>query len=93
MLSTLDSGIIFTYLALMVGIGLYASRKQDRINDYFVAGGKLGTFSVVCLWMASWVGGAAIELAPMFTLDQLWPGLAVSAGVFATVSLFSRKAE
>jgi SSS family solute:Na+ symporter len=60
MLSTLDSGIIFTYLALMVGIGLYASRKQDSINDYFVAGGKLGTFSIACLWMASWVGGAAI---------------------------------
>lgn len=60
MLSTLDSGIIFGYLALMVGIGLYASRKQDSINDYFVAGGKLGTFSIACLWMASWVGGAAI---------------------------------
>ncbi len=60
MLNAIDSGIIFSYLALMVVIGLYASRKQNNIKDYFVAGGTLGTFSIACLWMASWVGGAAI---------------------------------
>ncbi len=60
MLSTLDTGIIFAYLALMIAIGLYASRGQDSVQDFFVAGGKLGTFSIACLWLASWVGGAAI---------------------------------
>lgn len=60
MLSTIDTSIIFVYLALMVAIGLYASRKQNSVKDYFIAGGTLGTFSIACLWMASWVGGAAI---------------------------------
>jgi len=60
MLSTLDTGIIFAYLALMLAIGLYASRGQNTVKDYFVAGGKLGTFSIAFLWLASWVGGAAI---------------------------------
>lgn len=60
MLSGIDTGIIFAYLALMVAIGIYASRKQDSIEDFFVAGGKVGTISIACLWLASWVGGAAI---------------------------------
>jgi SSS family solute:Na+ symporter len=60
MLSTIDTGIIFAYLALMIAIGLYASRKQNSVKDFFIAGGKLGTFSIACLWLASWVGGAAI---------------------------------
>ena len=60
MLHTIDTGIIFAYLALMIAIGIYASRKQDSVEDFFVAGGRVGTFSIACLWLASWVGGAAI---------------------------------
>ena len=155
MLSTLDTGIIFAYLALMLAIGLYASRGQNTIKDYFVAGGKLGTFSIAFLWLASWVGGAAIvgvasglmawqmrdivgillvaftintaalfvptiaivssrrvntaaafwsitlalltvigwyvasaiDLAPVFSIDPLWPGLLVSIAVFTGLGL------
>lgn len=60
MLSALDTSLIFAYLALMIAIGLYASRGQDSVQDFFVAGGRLGTLSIACLWLASWVGGAAI---------------------------------
>lgn len=60
MLGTIDTGIIFAYLALMIVIGIYASLKQDSIEDFFVAGGRVGTFSIACLWLASYVGGAAI---------------------------------
>ncbi len=60
MLSTIDTSIIFAYLALMIAIGVYAGRNQDTVEDFFVAGGKVGTFSIACLWLASWVGGAAI---------------------------------
>ena len=60
MLSSLDTGIVFAYLALMIVIGLYASRKQNTVEDFFVAGGRVGTFSIACLWLASWVGGAAV---------------------------------
>ena len=60
MISTIDTSIIFAYLALMIAIGVYAGHNQDTVEDFFVAGGKVGTFSIACLWLASWVGGAAI---------------------------------
>ena len=60
MLGPIDTGIIFAYLALMVAIGVYASRRQSSVEDFFVAGGKLGSISTACLWLAGWVGGAAI---------------------------------
>jgi len=60
MLGPIDTGIIFAYFGLMIAIGIYASRRQSSVEDFFIAGGKLGTFSIACLWMASWVGGAAI---------------------------------
>jgi SSS family solute:Na+ symporter len=60
MLGLIDTGIIITYLALMIAIGVYASRRQNSVEDYFVAGGRLGSFSIACLWLASWVGGAAV---------------------------------
>lgn len=58
-MSTLDTTIIFAYFAMLVVIGIYASRRQDSVEDYFVAGGRLGTFSIARLWLASWVDGAA----------------------------------
>ena len=60
MLGFIDTAIIFAYLALMIAIGIYASRRQDSVDDYFIAGGKLGSVSIACLWLASWVGGAAV---------------------------------
>ena len=60
MLGAVDTGIIFAYLVLLIVIGIYASRQQDSIEDFFVAGGRVGTFSIACLWLASYVGGAAI---------------------------------
>lgn len=60
MLGPIDTGIIFAYLVLMIALGIYASRQQDSVEDYFIAGGKLGSVSIACLWLASWVGGAAI---------------------------------
>ncbi len=59
-LGVLDTGIIFAYFLLLLGIGIYASRRQDSVEDYFIGGGNVGTFSIACLWVASWVGGAAI---------------------------------
>ena len=60
MLGPIDTGIIFAYLALMMAMGISASRRQNSVEDYFVAGGKLSSFSIACLWLATWVGGAAV---------------------------------
>jgi len=59
-MSDIDTGIILVYFAAMVLIGVYASRQQDDIADYFTAGGRMGAISIACLWLASWTGAASI---------------------------------
>ncbi|MEL7568201.1 MAG: sodium:solute symporter family protein, partial [Dehalobacterium sp.] len=44
----------------MLVIGFYANRKQKTTEDYYVAGRRLGSFSIMVLWIASWIGGASI---------------------------------
>ena len=59
-MSNIDTAIIFGYMLLMIVIGVYASRRQNNVEDYFVAGGRLGSFSIACLWLATYIGGAAV---------------------------------
>lgn len=56
----LDVAIIILYLFAMVAIGVYANKKQKNTDDYYVAGRKMGTGSIMVLWIASWIGGASI---------------------------------
>jgi SSS family solute:Na+ symporter len=83
-LTNLDLVIVFGYLGLMVGLGIYASRKQRNIEDYFVAGRRLGSFSIACLWLASWVGGASIvggaAKAHDIGMSAIWYVLSLSLG-------------
>jgi SSS family solute:Na+ symporter len=58
--STIDTSIVFIYLALMVAIGWYASTRARGVDDYYVAGRRQSTFSIACLWLAGWIGGASI---------------------------------
>lgn len=59
-MGALDIVILFAYLALMVGLGFYAKRRQKNIEDYFVAGRRMGPFTISCMGLAAWIGGAAI---------------------------------
>ena len=59
-MSVIDTVILFAYLALMVGLGFYAQRRQKNVDDYYVAGRRLGPLTVACLWIAAWIGGAAV---------------------------------
>ena len=46
-LSFLDNSIIIVYFILVLGIGLYYSRKKDQdTQDYFLAGRNLGWFAI-----------------------------------------------
>jgi len=82
--STLDTGIIFAYMGLMVAIGLYANYRQKNVEDYYVAGRRLGPFSIACLWLASWVGGASIigssARAHEIGISAIWYVLALAIG-------------
>jgi SSS family solute:Na+ symporter len=56
----LDYLVLTLYLAGMVAIGFHAQRRQKDVEDYFVAGRRLGALTIACLWIAAWIGGAAV---------------------------------
>jgi SSS family solute:Na+ symporter len=88
-LSGLDIGIIVFYMAGMLFIGIYSGKKQQDSDDYFVAGRKAGVFSITCLWLSSWIGGASIvgtaERAYSMGITAVWyvVVIAVSLVIFA----------
>lgn len=59
-MGAIDTTILFSYLGLLIVLGFYANRRQRDIDDYFVAGRRMGPFTIGCLWLASWIGGASI---------------------------------
>jgi SSS family solute:Na+ symporter len=59
-MTPIDTAIVFGYLVMLIGLGIYASRRQQGPEDYFLAGRRQGTLSIACLWLASWVGGAVV---------------------------------
>ena len=56
----IDTTILFVYLALLISLGFYAKHRQKGLEDYFVAGRRMGPIMIAFMWMAAWVGGAAI---------------------------------
>ena len=54
-MSTIDYGILATYLGFVLCLGLWFARKDDNSNeeDYFVAGRSLGWFAVGASLFAS----------------------------------------
>lgn len=85
-MSSIDTTILFAYLAMIIGLGIYANRKQQGVEDYYVAGRRMGTLTIACLWMASWVGGASIigSSARAFEIGvtSIWYITALALGCF-----------
>ncbi len=59
-MSGLDYGLLTVYLALLIGLGFWAKHRQKDVEDYYVAGRRLGPITIACLWIAAWIGGAAV---------------------------------
>ncbi len=81
-----DYIIIFLYMAMMVAIGIYASTRQKNVDDYYVGGRRQGTFSIMCLWLASWIGGASVigasSLAYRLGITGIWYVTSTATGCF-----------
>jgi sodium/pantothenate symporter len=76
-----ERGLVLVYLAVCIGIGVYASRKVLASRDeYWVAGRRIGTAVNSMAIMASLASGGSI-IGVM--------GLAYSQGIPATLALFA----
>lgn len=51
---------LVAYLALNIGVGLYAARRVKNSSDYLVAGHRLPLFMVVTTTFATWFGSETI---------------------------------
>ncbi len=82
---------IIIYLLLMVGLGLWATRRSKNVEDYRLAGRQLGplmytgTMSAVVIGGSATVGGVA--LGYQHGISALWMVTAIAAGLLL-LSLF-----
>lgn len=59
-MGAIDYGVLTAYLALLISLGFWARHRQKDVEDYYVAGRRLGPVTIACLWIAAWIGGAAV---------------------------------
>jgi SSS family solute:Na+ symporter len=96
-MGAIDTGILFIYLALMVGLGFYAKHRQQNVEDYFVAGRRLGPLTIACLWIAAWIGGAAVVGTSArvyeFGITGIWYVLAQAIGLLLFGLLMAQRVK
>lgn len=89
-MGVLDIIMILGYLIFMLWLGIYASKKQKNIEDFYLGGKNMGTLSMMSLWLSSWVGGAAIigtaENAYKMGITGIWyvGSMCIGFAVFGT---------
>lgn len=78
-------GIIFSYLALLMAIGIYASKKAKSSSSFFLADRSLKKFALTATITATTVGGSATIVAGgriyANGLPALWYDLAGALGL------------
>lgn len=96
-MGSLDIGILVVYLALMVGLGFYAKHRRQNVEDYFVAGRRMGPMTIACLWVAAWIGGASVVGTSArvyeFGITGVWYILAIAIGCLLFGLLVARRVK
>lgn len=59
-MDAVDIGFIIVYLAAMLLIGLYSNKKHKGVENYYVAGRRSSSVTIMCLWLSCWIGGASV---------------------------------
>ncbi len=76
----LDALIIFAYLAMLAGIGIYFSRRQKNLEEYFLASRRMGWLPVGMSLMAALNSGIDYIAQPSWVIIY---------GLVGTVSVLS----
>ena len=78
--SELTIGILIGYLTLLIGIGIYSSKKISSTSGFFLADRKLGTFALTATLTATVVGGSATIATGALIYTSGLPGLWLDIG-------------
>ncbi|MFC1503646.1 sodium:solute symporter family protein, partial [Pseudomonadota bacterium] len=97
--NTIVLGIVLGYLAFLVCIGIYSSKKINNSEDFLVAGRRLGPFLIAGTLAATEIGGGSslgvVEKAyGEWGLSALWyvATMGVTFTIIAMVAPMLRKA-
>jgi SSS family solute:Na+ symporter len=91
----LDYVVIAIYMAGMIGIGLWATKRSKSEEDFLVAGRRLGptlyagTMAAVVLGGASTVG--AVGLGYQFGISGMWLVFSIGCGILLLSLAFAAK--
>jgi len=77
--------IAFTINSAALVVPTFAIVAQNKVN----ADAAFWSITLSLITVIGWYIGSTLELASIFTIDPLWPGLLVSIIVFAGISLFA----
>lgn len=75
MAAATEAVALAAYLAVMIGIGWWATRRQRGVGDWLVAGRRLGVWVVALSMVATTASGFAFIGAPGLTYSFGWPPL------------------
>ncbi|MDR1271973.1 MAG: sodium:solute symporter family protein [Clostridiales Family XIII bacterium] len=90
-MNTFDISIIVIYFVAMVAIGVYAGKRQQGMDDYFLGGRNMGAVTLATLWMAGWIGGTSVvgtaSNGYSMGITAVWYVFSIAVGlvVFGTV--------
>ena len=69
------------YLLVLLGIGFWAKRRAKKVNDYLVAGRKLGLLMTACTIAAVQIGSGVVVGGATTGADSgVWPGMYYALG-------------
>ncbi len=69
------------YLLVLLGIGFWAKKKSKKVNDYLVAGRKLGLLMTACTIAAVQIGSGVVVGGATTGADSgVWPGMYYALG-------------
>ena len=89
--------LVCIYIAVMLFIGIFSSKKLKKIEDFLIAGKKLNLPLTAATLMATWTGAAAITGYTGWIYESgysmIWIALATTTSLFMIALLFSQKLQ
>ncbi|WHY84027.1 sodium:solute symporter [Neobacillus novalis] len=94
-MTSLDLIIVLFYFAMLIGVGVYSSKKIGNESDYLVAGRRLGYGLYVPAMTAVVLGGASTfgstKLGYQYGISGLWLVGMIGLGILGMGIFFTKK--